>query len=62
MLRYFSNNLFYKAAPVIDVVLVSFLLTWNMFHFFFSVSFVTFEQVNLFWVIFHITMDIEVSL
>ena len=33
----------------IDVVLVSLLLTLNIFHTFFSVSIVEFEQVNVFW-------------
>ena len=38
-----------KVNDVIDVHLVSLLLTLDIFHTFFSVPIVDFEQVNVFW-------------
>ena len=49
-------------SDIIEVVLVSLLLTFNRFHICSSVSFVDFEQVNAGWVTVlntHLSIDIE---
>ena len=41
---------FFSEIDVTNVVLVSLLLTLSLFHAFFSVSTVDFEQLNVFWI------------
>ena len=44
-LWYYPNNIY-----VIYLILVFLLLTLNIFHTFFSVSIVYFEQINISWI------------